>query len=165
MSARTVNITSTYDIFDPGIQLQKLEVDFHHSKPDFVLCVQGHFIHHHIYCDYRESCSESSSFKTTCRVRDTNQEQEREVNNTQSHGKDINVEDTFDEQNLQQLKTDDTVDDTHFRNIYLDVYVEMFVCEKYGETVHFTHVCDFKPHCTDRSDESFCVHPRSFGFR
>jgi hypothetical protein len=34
--------------------------------------------------------------------------------------------------------------------------VKMFKCEKYGETVHYTLMCDFRRDCTDGSDETRC---------
>ena len=52
------------------------------------------------------------------------------------------------------------VDDCILDSSIHSVSVEMFVCDDYDETVHFTQVCDYRPHCTDKSDEIFCHHPQ-----
>jgi hypothetical protein len=43
------------------------------------------------------------------------------------------------------------------------VSVKMFACSN-DNRVHYTLVCDFQYDCPDRSDESFCIHPRCDGF-
>ena len=37
-------------------------------------------------------------------------------------------------------------------------HVEMFECVETRETIPYTLVCDFRRHCLDGADESFCLH-------
>ena len=35
--------------------------------------------------------------------------------------------------------------------------VPMYQCERSGEFIHYTLLCDHLPHCKDRTDENFCI--------
>lgn len=44
------------------------------------------------------------------------------------------------------------------------ITIVMFVCNSNNERIHYTFVCDFRPDCSDESDETFCRHSPCDGF-